>query len=134
MMLSVGIDSIEISRIEKSVSNPRFVKRVFGENELAELRERSMPIQSMAACFCAKEAFGKALGTGVRGFKLSEVELLHEKNGRPYIKLKGSAKAIANSICDKIDNSIKVSVTHTNELASVIVIIFGGAKNGCSDI
>lgn len=133
-MLMVGIDTVEISRIKKSARNPRFIKKVYGQNELAELAERGMPAQSMAACFCAKEAFSKALGTGIRGFKLSEVELLHEKNGKPCIKLSGNAKKLANSICQDLENCIKVSVTHTKELASVIVIIIGGTKNDCSDI
>lgn len=133
-MLSVGIDTVEISRIEKSTQNPRFIKKVYGQNELAELAARSMPPQSLAACFCAKEAFGKALGTGIRGFKLTEVELLHKKNGKPYIKLSGNAKALAESICKDLENGIQVSVTHTKEIASVIVIIIGGTKNGCSDI
>ncbi len=133
-MLSVGIDSVEISRIAKSAKIPRFLEKVYGKKELDELSAKGLPAQSLAACFCAKEAFGKALGTGIRGFKLTEVELLHEKSGKPYLKLSGKARELAERICKNPETDIKVSVTHTRELASVIVIIIGGAENGCPDI
>ena len=61
-MIALGIDLLEIDRIRRSLENPRFVRRVFGAQELEQLAARGFPAQSAAACFCAKEAFGKALG------------------------------------------------------------------------
>lgn len=49
--------------------------------------------ETIAANFAAKEAFAKALGTGVRGFSLNEVSVLRGELGAPYIKLAGNAKA-----------------------------------------
>ena len=122
-MYSVGIDMVECSRIEKAMKSLRFAQRVFGPGELAFLRERGYPdgpgrrwIETAAAGFCAKEAFGKAMGTGVRGFRLFEVELLREKNGRPVLRLTGSAAALAEG------KNFAVSVTHTKEYASVVVL------------
>lgn len=122
-MYSVGLDMVECSRMEKAMKSIRFAQRVFGPGELALLRERGYPdgpgqrwIETAAAGFCAKEAFGKAMGTGVRGFRLCEVELLREKNGRPFLHLTGSAAALAEG---KI---FAVSVTHTKEYASVVVL------------
>lgn len=122
-MFSVGIDTTECRRIEKSMKNPHFVTRVFGPLEQILLQERGFPcegnhrwIETAAAAFCAKEAFGKAMGTGIRGFRLCEVELLRNKNGAPYLHLSGAAAALAHGW------NFAVSATHTREYASVVVL------------
>ena len=122
-MYSVGLDMVECSRIEKAMASPRFAQRVFGPQELTLLQERGYPngprrrwVETAAAGFCAKEAFGKALGTGVRGFRLCEVELLREKSGKPMLRLTGSAAELAEG------KRFSVSVTHTREYASVVVL------------
>jgi holo-[acyl-carrier-protein] synthase len=117
-MLLVGIDLVEINRLEKSMKNPRFCGRVLGVAEYSQLKMRGFPVQSVAASFCAKEAFSKALGTGLRGFSLNEVELLRGSDGKPTLNLSGRALKIA-LVC-KLQFS--VSVTHTREYAAAVVI------------
>ena len=117
-MLLAGIDLVEIQRIKKSMRNPRFLLRILGPSEYAQLELRGFPVQSVAASFSAKEAFSKALGTGFRGFSLREVELLRSENGRPSFKLSGNALEITQE--RKI--VFQVSVTHTKEYASAVVI------------
>lgn len=117
-MFSVGIDAVEISRIEKSMKHPGFLKYVFSEEEIAYFEKRKFPCQSIAAAFCAKEAFSKAVGTGFRGFKLKEIEVLHDDLGAPYISLKGNAKKLFGL---KIAN-ISVSLTHTKNDAMAVVL------------
>lgn len=117
-MLLAGIDLVEIQRIKKSMRNPRFLLRILGPSEYAQLELRGFPVQSVAASFSAKEAFSKALGTGFRGFSLREVELLRSENGRPSFKLSGNALKITQE--RKI--VFQVSVTHTKEYASAVVI------------
>ena len=117
-MLSVGIDLEEIGRIRKSMQNPRFCSRILGETEYGQMKRRGFPAQSVAACFCAKEAFSKAMGTGVRGFSLREVELLRGDGGRPYLRLGGRALEAAKE--RKL--VFAVSVTHTAKYASAVVI------------
>ncbi len=117
-MLLAGIDLVEIHRIQKSMENPRFCSTVLGSTEYAQLASRGFPIQSVAASFCAKEAFAKAVGTGVRGFSLSEVELLREDNGKPNLYLSGNALKIAQ----KHGLTFTVSVTHTREYAAAVVV------------
>jgi holo-[acyl-carrier-protein] synthase len=116
-LFSVGTDLVEIDRIRKSIQNPRFRERVFGETESARLALRGFPVESAAASFCAKEAFAKAIGTGLRGFRLREVELLHdEKTGRPKLALSGNALRLAGN------RRFSVSVTHTAQYASAVVV------------
>ncbi len=117
-MLLVGIDLVEIGRIKKSIRNPRFCSRVLGVAEYSQLQMRGFPVQSIAASFSAKEAFAKALGTGIRGFSLDEVELLRNACGKPELKLSGRALKIADS--RKLRFS--VSVTHTKSYAAAVVI------------
>jgi holo-[acyl-carrier-protein] synthase len=117
-MLLVGIDLVEIDRIEKSIKNPRFCSRVLGVTEYSQLEMRGFPVQSIAASFSAKEAFSKAMGTGLRGFSMNEVELLRGIDGKPTLKLSGRALQFARSC--KLQFS--VSVTHTRAYAAAVVI------------
>ena len=118
-MLSAGIDLVEIGRIEKSMKNPRFCRRVLGKEEHALLARRGFPAESVAASFCAKEAFSKALGSGFRGFSPAEAELLRDGSGRPYLKLSGRALALSGG------REYAVSVTHTARYAAAVVVSQG---------
>jgi holo-[acyl-carrier-protein] synthase len=117
-MLLVGIDLVEINRIERSIKNPRFCSRVLGKTEYSQLEMRGFPVQSIAASFSAKEAFSKALGTGLRGFSMNEVELLRGEDGHPFLNLSGRALKIAESR----NLQFSVSVTHTKLYAAAVVI------------
>lgn len=119
-MYSIGIDAEKISRLKKSAQSQSFMKRVFSPKELALFEKRSNPYPTMAGNWAAKEAFSKALGTGVRGFSLCEVSILRNEPGAPYIELSGRALAIAKN--KRLEFS--VSITHTNELAQAAVIAF----------
>jgi len=115
--MRVGIDIVEISRIKKSIQNPRFVERVYSLDEIELCKSKKNPVESFAGRFCAKEAFSKALGTGVRDFSLNEISTLNDDLGCPFIILSGNAKIIAK------DYKISVSISHTKEYATAIVIL-----------
>lgn len=117
-MYNVGIDIIDISRIKKSASNKRFMTRVFSEKELEFFSSKQNPYPSIAGNWAAKEAFSKALGTGIRDFSLNEISVLRFKNGKPYLELCGNAAEIAK------DLSFSVSISHTDTLATAIVIMY----------
>ena len=123
-MLEVGIDSVEISRIERSIENKHFFEKVFGCSERAEFESRNMRAETIAASFACKEAFGKALGTGIVEFSLNEVELLHDGRGKPYIELSGKAEMIVESM----DAKVRVSITHTQDVATAVVILFSNCQ------
>lgn len=118
-MLLVGTDLVEIDRIEKSMRNSLFCARILGDAEYGQLAGRGFPVQSVAASFCAKEAFSKAVGTGLGGFCLREVELLRAPNGRPELKLSGKAADLAGN------TRFAVSVAHTASAASATVVGWG---------
>ncbi|QNK40920.1 NAD(P)H-hydrate dehydratase [Caproicibacter fermentans] len=115
-MLLIGTDLVEIARIRKSMRNPLFCARILGKSEYEQLARRGFPAQSVAASFCAKEAFSKAVGTGLSGFCLREAELLREPNGKPRLQLTGKAAHLAENM------RFSVSVTHTAETAAATVV------------
>lgn len=122
MLFSVGTDLVEIKRIRNSMRNPRFCERVFGKAEIAWLAVRGFPVESAAAAFCAKEAFSKAIGTGLGAFDLRDVQLLHDaQTGKPELGFSGKALQLVGN------SHFSVSVTHTAEYASVVVIREGNS-------
>lgn len=119
-MLKVGTDIVDIKRIEKSAQRESFIRRVYSEAEQALFSKKKNPYPTMAGNWAAKESFAKALGTGVEGFSLSEVEILRDDMGAPYISLCGNAKEIA----DEMGLAFSVSISHTDDLATAVVIAF----------
>ena len=119
--MKVGIDIFDEDRINNMAKNKENLKNVFTKSELeyANLIENNLP--RLAGMFCAKEAFLKALGIGVRnGISFLEIEVDHEENGRPIFKLSDHLKDILKSI--KVV-SVELSISHTDNFASAICIM-----------
>mgnify|MGYP002749623934 FL=1 len=75
MIMGIGVDMVSEARVARSIKRPGFLEKVYGPAERALLEGRGMRPQTAAANFAAKEAFGKALGTGLlREFALCETE------------------------------------------------------------
>ena len=112
----VGIDIIEIKRIERLFSaNEDFLRRIYTEKEVEYCKQKKNKYQHFAARFASKEAMFKALGTGwVGNMKWTDIELLNDEMGRPYLNLYGSVKEMAEK--KHIDN-ISVSLSHCKEYA-----------------
>lgn len=123
MLIGLGIDIIEHSRIKNMRLINDFIKKYFTENEQAIFfKNDKIKYKSIANNFAVKEAFSKALGTGIRGFLLNEVEVLRDEQGKPYITLYGKAKSVFESINGK---NIFVSISDTDVISSAVVVIEG---------
>ena len=126
MILGLGSDICNIDRIARSYERfgKRFINRCYGENEQKEMMPITDPRQlasALAKRFAAKEAFTKALGTGFRnGICWAEIEALHQENGKPYIKLSGSALSISSSIGI---NKVWVALSDDYPFAQAVVIV-----------
>ena len=89
----IGTDIVSIDRIKKLSKNKLFLKRLFTKEEILRCNKLINSNNCYAKRFAAKEAFSKALGTGIsNGIKFNEIVVLNEKNGKPFIKLKGNTK------------------------------------------
>jgi holo-[acyl-carrier protein] synthase len=117
MIYGVGIDIIEIKRFEHTLLKQRFLLKVYGTQELEYLLSEKKA-QSFAANFCAKEAFAKALGTGIRGFKLNEVQVLRNDIGKPYYKLTGAALNLVQAS----NISLNLSLAHSKQYATAVAV------------
>ena len=122
MAVGVGVDIIEVKRIEKLITNSnRFKLRVYTEKEIEYCEARKNSTQNYAARFAAKEAFLKAIGTGWRkGVAFREIEVVNDEIGKPEIVLHGKTRIIAE---EKPIKSIQVSLSHVKELAVAVVVV-----------
>jgi holo-[acyl-carrier protein] synthase len=112
MPLAVGIDLIEIERVERALERrPRLADRLFTSGELAYARGRARPGRHLAARFAAKEAVIKALG---QGLPLREIEVVAGEP--PQLQLHGRAAEVAG------DAEIVISLTHSRESAAAVAI------------
>lgn len=113
--MSVGIDLIEIERVERALERrPRLAKRLFTDAELEYARARRRPARHLAARFAAKEAAIKALGG--RGIAPREIEVVG--SAPPRLALHGTAAAAAR----ERGLALEVSLTHSRELAAAVVM------------
>jgi holo-[acyl-carrier protein] synthase len=115
--VNVGLDVIEIARIQRALARPGFRERCFTEAERAYCDARPNPPQHYAARFAGKEAVGKALGCGVR-FTWREIEIAGRP--KPGVRLSGRTKQWAEKVrAGRID----LSMTHSKELAAAICVV-----------
>lgn len=116
--MDIGIDMVELSRMRKSIQIPGFIEKVFSPEEIELYRRRKNSIDVLSGRFCAKEAFVKAIGTGIKNFELNEISTLTDESGKPYMTV---SENIRNIIGEK---QISVSITHTNEYAAASVVVY----------
>jgi holo-[acyl-carrier protein] synthase len=125
MILGIGTDVVEVARIEQKVLNREgFRKLVFSENEVAYCEKRKNRFESYAARFAAKEAFLKALGTGLLiNHELNEIEVENEASGKPHIKLSPLLHEKVSEVLVSQHFRIHLSLSHTSQLATAFLII-----------
>jgi len=115
---SIGVDIVEIKRIESAVNRcgERFLRRVYTETELKTCQDR---FSSLASRFAAKEAVMKVLGPGGTGIAWREIEILTGDDGRPSVRLHGRAldKATRLNLTE-----ISVSLSDSREYAVAVAM------------
>ena len=115
MILGIGLDLVELDRIEKAHGrSSKFAERILTERELAILDtlSASRQVEFLAGRFAAKEAYAKALGTGIgKGCELHQIEILKGESGKPVLYFDGEA---VNGF---------VSITHTGQVAAAQVVL-----------
>jgi len=123
MIIGIGIDLVEVSRIESVLSKwgSRFENRVFTDSEIAYCNGKQDRFQKLASRFAAKEALLKALGTGWRGgTEWREIEVSNDESGKPLIILSGKTEQISRQL--GVTN-IFVSITSTHNYCAAQVVL-----------
>lgn len=123
MVLGIGTDIIEISRVKKAIESEHFRARVYTAAERAYCESRGAgAAASFAARFAGKEAVLKAFGTGLRQGTLLEIEILNDALGCPCVTLSGAFRELAKQ---KGVRRVLLSLSHAREYATAQCVMEG---------
>lgn len=119
-MISVGIDLLEIDRLEAALERrPNLAERLFTGEERAYAQRKPRPAMHLAARFCAKEAVAKALD--MRGWAFRDVEVV-DTGGAPRVRLSGDVEQRAR----ERGVNVTLSLTHSKLTAGAVALAFPG--------
>jgi holo-[acyl-carrier protein] synthase len=123
MILGLGIDIIEVARVQSSVERfgERFLNRLLLPDEIAYCRQHKLPGQFVAARFAAKEAISKAFGTGI-GAQLGwhDMEVRRRDSGEPFVVLHGKGRQLFEA---RGAGRLLISLSHTQNHATAVAVL-----------
>ena len=123
-IFGIGTDIVKISRIKKSIKKKNFISKLFSQNEISKCKKTKNFSNCFAKRFAAKEAFSKALGTGItKNIKFNEIIILNEKNGKPFIRLIEKTKKNVEKLLKKKKYKISLSLSDEKNYAVAFVTI-----------
>ncbi len=124
-ILGIGIDIIEVERIQKSFEKfgERFLKRILHPNEINYCLSHRVPAPFLAARFAGKEAISKAFGTGI-GAQLGwqDMEIGRKASGEPYVILHEAGQKLLEA---RGGRTVLISLSHTQVHATAMAILEG---------
>ena len=121
MIAGIGTDITETKRFEKWIKNPLMLERFFNQKEQSSAKSDSAKCQHYAARFAAKEAFSKAIGTGLSGFILKDVYVTNNSEGKPELNIEGAALSLVTQRFGECN--VHVSLSHERAYAVAFVIL-----------
>jgi len=119
-VIGIGLDLIEVNRMQKVASRIAFMEKVYTDREREYFKSRNDNLQVLAGTFAAKEAVSKALGTGFRSFQWTDIEILRDHLGKPVVILHGRAAELFQTLGG---HSVLLSITHTSRYAAAQAVI-----------
>jgi len=123
-IFGVGTDIVKVSRIKNSLKKKLFLSKIFHQKEVLKCKKILNCSNCFAKRFAAKEAFSKALGTGIKkGIKFNEIIILNQKSGKPYIKLVDKTKKKVENKLKKKKYKISLSLSDEKKYALAFVTI-----------
>jgi holo-[acyl-carrier protein] synthase len=121
MIIGIGVDVVHVRRLERWRTTAGLLDRYFHPEELsASLAKGSAAALALAARFAAKEAFGKALGTGLTGIVLKDIMVANRRNGKPELEVFGTAR---RALEQSGANRVHISLTHEQDNAIAMVVL-----------
>tara|TARA_B100001063_G_scaffold210665_1_gene208480 strand:+ start:298 stop:678 length:381 start_codon:yes stop_codon:yes gene_type:complete len=122
-IFGIGTDIVSVNRIKKLLKGKLFLNRIFCKEEINKCSTLINSYNCYAKRFAAKEAFSKALGTGIsNGINFNEIIVMNEKNGKPFIKVKGKTMQIIKKRFKK-KPKIALSLSDEKQYAVAFVTI-----------
>lgn len=123
MIFGIGTDIVEVSRIEDSLARfgNSFAERILNEAEWQSYMQSNTPARFLAKRFAAKEAFAKALGTGLRGpATFQNIGVTHDDLGKPVLDIAADLQALLDS---KGIRYTHLSISDEKALAAAFVVL-----------
>ena len=123
MIYGIGTDIVEVARIEASITQfgDEFAKRILAESEFASYDKSAIKPRFLAKRFAAKEAFSKALGTGLRTpATFQNIAVSHDNLGKPILLLATELQQFLNS---KNIKKTHISISDEKNLAAAFVVL-----------
>ncbi|QTQ16367.1 holo-ACP synthase [Treponema parvum] len=131
MIYGIGVDIVKIDRMKNWLKDPHLISRFFCDEEMhsgegcankgGDLRSENYLCRYYAVRFAAKEAFSKALGTGITGFALKDVFIKKNEEGKPFLCVRGKALDLLKKRCKNAE--IFVTLSHEADYAVAFVVI-----------
>ena len=120
--MEVGVDIVQVSRIEKMQNQNGFLNKYFAKSEIEHINKKNNKFQTIAGLYACKEAVLKAMGIGIGGgVRLSDICICHDQKGKPFIEVSAQINYYLNL---KNCNSIAVSISHDGDFAVAFCTIF----------
>ena len=121
MISGIGVDIVQVRRMKRWLEVPGLPERYFHQDELsASFAKGKRAGESLAGRFAAKEAFGKALGTGLAGIELKDIIVVNNRNGKPDIKVTGTA---LSTLGQNGADTVHLSISHERDNAVAMVVL-----------
>jgi holo-[acyl-carrier protein] synthase len=123
LIYGIGTDIVEVARLENSIQQfgDEFAARVLAESEMENYQQTKLKARFLAKRFAAKEAFSKALGTGIRGVvSFQNIAVSHDELGKPLLIL---AQDLADFVHEKRITQMHVSISDEKNLATAFVVL-----------
>ena len=116
--MGIGTDIILINRFEKLINKENFLTKNFTKDEINYIKMRNNNLSTIAGIYASKEAFLKAIKKGINDYSLLDIEIYHDENNAPYIKL--------HNKLDKIMKNKKydLSISHDGSYVISVVIVY----------
>jgi len=120
----VGVDIIDNSRIKKSITNKRFLEKIYSEKEIFNSKKTKNKTEYFSKRFAAKEAFSKALGTGFRNnLSFNDITVLNDKYGKPFIMVNKKLKKILSKKFKTKNVNIFLSLSDEKKHSIAFVVV-----------
>ena len=125
-ILGIGVDIVQNSRIRKSITNEKFLLRIFTNDEINKSKKTKNKTAFFSKRFAAKEAFSKALGTGFREtLNFKDISITNNKRGKPSIKLNNKLHNLINKKFKTKKINVLLSISDESKHSIAFVILEG---------
>ena len=124
IILGIGVDIIENSRIQKSLKNFRFIKRIFSNSEILEAKKINNKTSYYSKRYAAKEAFSKSIATGFRdNLNFNDITIVNDKLGKPSFVITNKIKQLVKKQFNTTKFNFLLSISDEKKYSIAYVIL-----------